>query len=530
MEYKGIKLPENLVSTIYRLTIEKVGIYNGAVHSFQIPTLDTTEQRESEIRKVYDTYTNLDPFDFYNILNYVIDNVDAMPQQLSPQSITLDGAGAVGLLDHLVLIEESGAKTELIYVGNNGFYVLATSKSTILPGDVLEARKLPINLGEETSMNLYRDDNGRRRFIPAGCEEYDPAVKFSSLLIIYKFTSPEISHIIDREPSFGGELKTNLSESTLQSRFFKLRNVIVKKLETVDKTLSRLDTDVLPSNQKYPEYDDLQSIAMASGIPTYVLNTLIESIERRPVNEYCYVEDDWDLNLTPEQEKELEERKKREKEDAVKSLETELAKALKEVKTRRVGLFFKAAGKISNPYYLQQINQKLEVLADEGFGHPKGWAKQEIDRAVASSKPAPFYNLKVGAVLLAVIVLSLFTAYTWVLTKTSLLEYDTAVEEVMALAENDRYHEARANLEAAKNAFQPPYMAFIIYGKNKNVQLEIEDMIDAYVESTVSQIQIMREANWGRIDGYCWELIKTAMEFRPEDESLNELRNIYIAQ
>ena len=530
MEYNGIKLPENLVSTIYRLTIEKVGIYNGAAHSFQIPTLDTTEQREAQIREVYDRYSDLDPFAFNSILNYVIDNVDASPRQTSPLSLVVEGEDAVDLLEHFAVIEENGARTDLIYVGQNRFYVLSTSKSTILPGDILEARKLPINLGEDTSMNIYRNDSGTIRFIPSGCVDYDPAVKFSPLSIIYKFTSPEIYRIIDREKTFGGELKTTLKESTLQSRFMRLKDRILQKFENVDITLAKLDTTELPSNEKYPEYDELLKLAMESGIPTYVLNVLIESIERRPVNEYCFVEEDWDLNLTPEQVKEREENKKREKQALVKRLEGDLAKVLKEVTTRRVWLFFKASGKITNPEYLSQINRKLDALADEGFGHQKGWAKQEIDRAIASSKPAPLYNLKVGGILVAVLLVAAFTAYTWVLTKKSVEAFDAALNDVAVLAQDDMFFEARACLDSARMVFQPPYMTFVVSGKYDDAQMGIERMIDRYVDNTISQIEAMRKASYGRIDRYCWSLIQEAMKFREDDERLNELRDIYIRQ
>lgn len=530
MEYNGIKLPENLVSTIYRLTIEKVGIYNGAVHSFQIPTLDTTEQREAQIREVYVRYPNLDPFAFNSILNYVIDNVDSTPRQTSPLSLVTEGEEAVGLLEHLSLIEDNGARTDVIYVGKNRFYVLSTSKSTVLPGDILETRKLPVNLGEQTSMNLYRNDNGTVRFIPAGCEDYDPAVKFSSLSIIYKYTSPEIYNIIDREKNFGGELKTTLKESTLQARFMRLRENIIHKLQTVEATLAKLDTTELPSNEKYPEYDELLKLAMESGIPTYVLNVLIESIERRPVNEYCFVEDDWDLNLTPEQVKEREERKKAEKKALVKRLESDLAKVLKEVTTRRVWLFFKASGKITNPEYLSQINQQLDSLAEEGFGHPKGWSKQEIDRAIASSKPAPLYNLKVGAILAAVLLVAAFTAYTWMLTKKSVESFDAALADVSALAQEDMFFEAQACLDSAIASFLPPYMAFLVSGKYDDAQVDIEILVDEYINNTVDQIEAMRKANYGRIDSYCWELIQEAMKYREDDERLNKLRDTYIRQ
>lgn len=530
MEYKSITLPENLVSTIYRLTIEKVGIYNGAVHSFRIPTFDTTEQRETIIREVYSRYSNLDPFEFYNILNYVIDNVDTSPRLTSPQSIVLEGNNAISPLDYLVFIEENSARTDLIYLGMNRFYVLATSRSTVMPSDVLETRKLPINLREEFSMNIYREKSGTVRFRPQGCEEYDPAVIFSPLTSIYKYSSPEVYTIVDDEEVFGGSINRTLRESTLQKRFFTLKKSIEESMAKWEKTLSESGAVTLPDNAKYPEYDEILKVAMSNGIGMYVLNTLIEFIEKKSSNEYCYIEEDWDLNLTPEQIEEIERRERQAKIDAVTNLESELNKVLKEVKTRRVWIFFKAPGRLHNVAYLEEVKTKLDNLSDEGYGHTKGWAKQEIDRAIASSKPAPLYNLKVAVVMVVMLILAVFTAYTWVTTKNSLETFEQNIVNVMTLANDDKYHEARTELSNARSSFFPGYMSFVIYGRTKKTESEIEELIDRYVDDTVEQIGIMRSANWGRIDEYCWDLIKTAMEFRPDDSRLIDMRNDYINQ
>ena len=40
----------------------------------------------------------------------------------------------------------------------------------------------------------------------------------------------------------------------------------------------------------------------------------------------------------------------------------------------------------------------------------------------------------------------------------------------------------------------------------------------------------MINANRGRIDSFTWELITGAMEYRPDDDWLNEFREKYIRQ
>ena len=82
----------------------------------------------------------------------------------------------------------------------------------------------------------------------------------------------------------------------------------------------------------------------------------------------------------------------------------------------------------------------------------------------------------------------------------------------------------------AREAFRPGYISFIVSTKAKRLNSMIEVAITDYVTQTVEQVNIMKTANRGKIDVYCWELIKKAMEYRPEDSRLVELRNEYIAQ
>ena len=83
---------------------------------------------------------------------------------------------------------------------------------------------------------------------------------------------------------------------------------------------------------------------------------------------------------------------------------------------------------------------------------------------------------------------------------------------------------------AAKEEFAPSYLRFIIRGRVRKCDVAIESAIDSFVESRIEQIQAMVKANRGRIDDYTWELITGAMKYRPENVTLLELREQYIAQ
>ena len=150
--------------------------------------------------------------------------------------------------------------------------------------------------------------------------------------------------------------------------------------------------------------------------------------------------------------------------------------------------------------------------------------------AKQKTKPKPGENARTGAVLGGIVALAAFVGFTWLSAKNSMDRFDTTTSVVPEMIQNEQFKEAKDLVTDAKAAFRPGYISFIVNTKTKRLNSMIEVAITDYVTQTVEQVDIMKTANRGKIDDYCWELIKKAMEYRPEDSRLVELRNEYIAQ
>ena len=104
------------------------------------------------------------------------------------------------------------------------------------------------------------------------------------------------------------------------------------------------------------------------------------------------------------------------------------------------------------------------------------------------------------------------------------------MEVVASLVEQDSFNEAKENCELAKAAFKPSYLRFLVSRKTRQTLNGIEDSIDNFVADRIEQVNVLIKANRGRIDSYTWDLIVQAMEFRPQNPELVELRERYINQ
>ena len=132
--------------------------------------------------------------------------------------------------------------------------------------------------------------------------------------------------------------------------------------------------------------------------------------------------------------------------------------------------------------------------------------------------------------LAGIVAVIAFVGFTWLSAKNSMDRFENTTSVVPEMIQNEQFKEAKALVADAREAFRPGYISFIVSTKTKRLNSMIEVAITDYVTQTVEQVNIMKTANRGKIDDYCWELIKKAMEYRPEDSRLVELRNEYIAQ
>ena len=172
----------------------------------------------------------------------------------------------------------------------------------------------------------------------------------------------------------------------------------------------------------------------------------------------------------------------------------------------------------------------MDRLAEEWQLGAVGYAASSIVNALENSQPPKGHNLKMAGIIVSVLLVTIFVAYSWLTTKKSMALFDQQLERVEQMVENDEFNEAKIFLDSSHDAFQPGYLRFLISGKTHRANETIETGIDLFVEKRIEQIQTMVRANRNRIDDYTWGLIVEAMEFRPEHPVLNEFREKYIAQ
>lgn len=517
MEYKGITLPEPFVKKARRECIRSIGQYNGETHRFFPPAMDPTRNAVETIRESYNQY-NLFPDgdEFDAILKQIRLSADTAPEVISGSISDSE----LEIFDIIKIIEEDQSTSTLLYVGSKKFVVLESSKASIIFNDVLICNTMPITEGEREEFSVIR--NGKP-FSPEEFGNFQFPFYTKRIVRLEILRSPEIYKVIDEDDRFG--------RYELQPMTQPAEDVLNLLINDIADSRSRYDAPVLPVSGQYPEYDWLLEVAKRSGVRTFVLNTLIERIESGVETRYAFVEDDWKKSQKwiDEQERIKNDQLTQECVEAEKDLNDILKKSLRQ---RRVLLLFKAETKVPEEVdgHIHQLITKLDGLAEQGFGHEKGWAASQYALAKQKTKPKPGENARTGAVLAGIVTVIAFVGFTWLSAKNSMDRFENTTSVVPEMIQNEQFKEAKALVADAREAFRPGYISFIVSTKTKRLNSMIEVAITDYVTQTVEQVNIMKTANRGKIDDYCWELIKKAMEYRPEDSRLVELRNEYIAQ
>ncbi len=524
--YKGRQLPESLCALIQRLSIRNVGLYDGARHFFLTPKLDPTEAAIQQIRREYESFEWLDCSDFDEVLNLVLNQTTVRPLELFPQTVSVGGENGLAKLQHIIFREESEAETHLIYLGNREFYVLSTNRGTILPGDILYANTLPFNVGEQEEFTITRDN---QQFVPDSIRyegfhahrDYEVSFRFSKTAAIILSMSPALYNIIDEDDRFGGIISR--VDSGGKAKFMAL----VQRVK--DNVASLNSGETLPDRDVYPGYEELLTFAKSQGVGSYLLNLLISTVEKRVEYQYAFVENDWHITMSPEMIKRQEEielsRKSARYAELEKILKTELAK----IKTRRVGLFFKAPGRVENIEFVSGIISEIESLTKDGFGIT-GAAKARLDEAIDNSRPAPRENLITGIKLAAVLITMLLGAFIWVKTIDGVEKYDLSAASATELLVQKDYQGAREAYAAAYNEYAPRITVLAISLKHKRFMKNLESQIDEDVAQGLEQIKIFCKANRGRFDKTSEELLIQLLQLRPENPELLELREAWMKQ
>ncbi len=522
LKYKEYVIPDSLCYTIRRLSLSQVGIYNGEKHCFHRPILDPQDNELRQIKAEFEKNEELrENVDFLDMVYYVLDQTSVEARDVAVASIHVGKeAGALKAFQHIVIHENSGAVTELLYLYENRFYVLYTTRGTILQGDVLVANTLPLRVddSERPTFAILRDGE---RFIPEVHAGKEASFMMHPITGMSKKITPEIYNVIDEDERYG--------ECKLSDNRRKLTPEQIHTLIDNSALWVKVLDGALPENAPFPEYDMMLAGFKQNGASCYVLNLLLESLERRDKMEYGYEQDDWHVTVSDEERKRMEAEEFRKNKEAFEQKSAELDAELAKIRTRRVMLFFKAEGRIGDMEYMNQLEADLDALAAKGFG-TKGRAKQRRLDAIANSKPHKGENALTAVKLIGSVALLLLSAWLWMASRQGKMLFDVRMEQAeMLLAEGD-YNGARAGYLSAYEQYSPKVTSFLVYGKHNSSMKRLEDMIDEDVEQGLSQIEIMRSASNGRFEEKATDILFSLLELRPEDERLLKLHEQYLEQ
>lgn len=514
------EIPAALARKIVALSLVSVGRYNWEYHRF------IAEGFQPDLTVIKAVREEAGVFGFTNeeadeIVPIVLSNVGTEPQMSFCGSINLAGDDEIPVLSHLSFREENNGITEVLYLGNQFFYVISTTRSTIARGNLLKAREFPLNRNSVWNFDIFSDFNSEEASIPEGYKKYKAWFCTTPVVEIVSKKSPEFFEIIDGDDRFGGRMSELEDARDAVS-------ILSDKVRSVVSVLTEYDK----GQPDFPKYSELLSEAKQRGIPSYVLNVLIESREQyREVSAPAFNEKDWYVYKTPEQI--AQEKKEQYKRDSAryKELWSELEQELDQIHRRRVLLFFDAPGVVNaeSRKHIGNIGAELDQLAQKGFGTPGAW-ESRLSIALNNTKPRPRHNLKVSLICAAVAFVIGFVGWSWIRARISSNLYAQAMEKVDQMVQEDKFTDAANAIDQAYQAFKPKYLRFLKKGETQRRHSGLEDAIDSFVVSRIDQVNILIRANHGIIDNYTWSLITEAMEYRPENQDLLALRARYIAQ
>ncbi len=519
--YYEKEIPAPLAKKIISLSLSKVGLYNGEHHKFIpkgfSPDMSTYAAIEPELLSF-----GFNKEDIGEIVRLVLNDVgtDASTELVS--SLDLAGNNELPVLTYVEFHEANNGVTEVLYLGEQRFYVMSTTRSTLMQGNIIKAREIPLNINKVWNFDIYENFEAKKPSVPEGYKKYQAWFQTTDVVDIIVCSSPMFFCIIDENETFGGKLKKTPA---------KVSGGLSKLIDEIKRVVSYLKDIKLPYNEQFPEYVSLLTTAKGCGVSTYILNTLVEHIERREIKEYASTESDWHVYMTKEQIEEKEQQEAKKNKARYEALMKTVEKELTKIHRRKVVFFFDADGVITeeSKKHLDNIRAELDALADKGFG-TKGAADSLIKTSLDNSKKRPRHNFKVVMCMLGVLAVLIFIGYSWKIASDSLERFDAATETIQSSIDSEDFNQAKTITRDSKDAFRPGYLKFIVARKTHLRESYIEQSIDDFVNERVNQIETLIKANRGRIDSFTWDLIVGAMEYRPDDVRLNEFRDRYIKQ
>lgn len=516
--YKNrIEIPDSLSRNIRAICLDSVGEYDQGSHTFVCPRCKPSQGRHEAIQELMKLH-EIDLNEVKGITKEVLGATQADAKSRSVDAVKVLGPSALKVLTHL-RIKERGATTDLLYLGEKKFFVVDTTRSTILLNDVLEARG-QLDRGSAWEFSIYRNgclfiDNA---FLRVNTDAWFTTGDVQDIEI---FDVPEICVIVDENEEKGGALKRK------KVSYSALMNLI----ELIRKSLEKAGPTYFKDNQLFPNYNELLSYSKANGISTYVLNMIAQCVEKGEKHTYQFVSNDWHEYKTKKEEEEEEIKRIEKKVQEHKNYEDNFNNKLKTIKVKKVffGLFEKD-GSIANEADMENIITKLEShIEDEDLlGAVKVLTpRTDYENALRESKRNQKKNIINGIISGAIIFAVIFITITWVLTKKGADHFDEKVAGIPEMIQEAQYEEATAILEEAYSNFSPSYMKVRVVVPYKRMQKEIETVIDKDVQDGIEQIKTILKATRGRFDKNTEEMLFRLLQLRPENEELLELKEVW---
>lgn len=521
LRYKKIEIPDSLARAIRARCLASVGQYDPGSHRFVRPRFDPSRGDFEWIQDKIEDY-QIDSDEVKGIVNTVLQQTTTDAREQSRRTLPLNGEEAIKPSQHFRIVE-GGDNTDVLYLGGNEFYIIDTTRPTILPGDILIARDTLVS-GSIWHFDIIRNGN---KFIDEAFLRQQTAACFITKPIddIIEYQEPEIFQIIDESDSIGIRLNQDL---------FSKKGVLLIA-DQIQNVVGQMASDYFENNDRYPCYGDLLEYAGHFGISTYVLNLLCQRIEKNEPHQYVFVKADWEEQMTEKEKRERKDRERRAKIKEQENLEAEFKEALETIKVKKIlfGLFEKD-GQPLDPVEVENLINKLETALNdpdlEGYRKiqtPRSDYQVALDKC-KRNKLKNVINAIIVGVIVAVIV---FVAITWMQTKANKAVFDENISQVQSYIQQTEFEKADSLLTLARDDFRPPYMKpFVISGTVKSTRKHLDNEIDKYVTNTIGNVTKMKKANRGRIDNYSWDLVKRALDLRPQNDTLLQFREQYIKQ
>lgn len=428
-----------------------------------------------------------------------------------------------------VWIKEGAAFLNLLSMGGGQFLVVSTDRNTLKEGDTLLAITTPWNATHNDGFEFDIIRNGAK-YIP---DELPKTTEFVDYKIEYKFKTKSVDQIwFYNPPEIYSIVDVNINE--LEDGKAPVKREIstayaFKFIDNVEQTMAKLKNGL-----EKKHYDVLLDYSRQCGVGSYVFNLIVELLDKKSKRKTdpIFTSKDWYWDIPEEVEKRIQDEKTARKIQYVKDLHALYQENLKKkLEQGKFLLIFKRSGYYSkqSEMELKGISDKLEALADEGFG-VRTWAESEKSNYLKKHQVDKKDNIIIGIKVFALLAVIIFALSVFLMTKSGLSEFAVASDKAQELLKEKQYQEARDIYTAAYNNYSPGITSFLAKSKYDAGLKLIETAIDTDVRQGINDINTFLEADGGRFKEHTKELLFKLLELRPENPKLLQLKQKWMKQ